>query len=115
MSDIVRFPRSHKTDQLSPTFPGVTGRDDFIIAKALFYAVKYIDALPEWLQETSDQNDMARILSAIAPDYVAHRQALNDLYLNEVGANGGVANNNVDQIDRHHIVRHSAIPQILVG
>jgi hypothetical protein len=92
----------------------ITGRDAFIVSKALFYAIKYVDSLPKWMQEKSDQADMVRLLKVMAPDYVAHRQALIDFYLEGVRADG-VADNNVDQIGHHHIVRHCAIPEILVG
>jgi hypothetical protein len=40
----------------------VTGRDGFIIAKALAYAIATIQALPEHMQEYSDMCDMCEIL-----------------------------------------------------
>ena len=48
----------------------ITGRDGFIIKQALYYAIKYINDLPEYLREYSNQMDMARILNAYDPDYV---------------------------------------------
>ena len=45
----------------------ITGRDDFIIAKALYYAIKYIDSLPPPERELSDQNDMQMILNERFP------------------------------------------------
>lgn len=41
---------------------GITGRDDFIQAKALAYAILAIQALPEEKRERSDMTDMCRIL-----------------------------------------------------
>jgi hypothetical protein len=43
----------------------VTGRDDYIIAKSLAYAISIIDALPQERQEGSDREDMARLLAAM--------------------------------------------------
>ena len=45
----------------------ITGRDDFIIAKARYYAMKYIDSLPPPERELSDQNDMQMILNERFP------------------------------------------------
>lgn len=43
---------------------GVTGRDGFIVAKALAYAITAIEQLPSRWQERSDCNDMRAILNA---------------------------------------------------
>jgi hypothetical protein len=43
---------------------GVTGRDAYILAKALAYAIQTIEALPERWQEWSDCRDMQAILEA---------------------------------------------------
>ena len=40
-----------------------TGRDDYIIARALYLAIKYIDSLPLEEREVSDQADMRQILN----------------------------------------------------
>jgi hypothetical protein len=40
----------------------ITGRDAYIVAKALVYAVETIEALPERWQEWSDCQDMKAIL-----------------------------------------------------
>ena len=45
----------------------ITGRDDYIIAKALYLAVKYIDSLPSIERELSDQDDMQMILNERFP------------------------------------------------
>jgi hypothetical protein len=42
----------------------VTGRDGYIIAKALAYTIAVIDRLPPELREGSDQNDMRHLLDA---------------------------------------------------
>ena len=42
----------------------LTGRDGYIIAKALAYAIAVIDRLPPELQERSDQDDMRQLLDA---------------------------------------------------
>ena len=44
---------------------GITGRDGYIIAKALRYACEAIDRLPVDQQETSDWDDMIRLLNAM--------------------------------------------------
>lgn len=44
---------------------GITGRDGFIIAKALAYAIEANGALPEHLQEWSDCEDMKKIFEAM--------------------------------------------------
>ncbi len=48
--------------------PGVTGRDGYIIGKALAYAIATIDGLPEGQQERSDRDDMVAVLLAMYPD-----------------------------------------------
>lgn len=42
----------------------VTGRDGYIMRKALAYAITAIDALPQEWQEESDRKDMADLLNA---------------------------------------------------
>ena len=49
----------------------ITGRDDFVIAKALYLAVNHIDSLPPEEQPLSDQEDMQRILNEKYPKYEA--------------------------------------------
>jgi hypothetical protein len=48
----------------------VTGRDGYIIAKALAYAISVIDALPQGRQEGSDREDMARLLAAMRSNHL---------------------------------------------
>jgi hypothetical protein len=43
---------------------GITGRDGYIIAQALAYAVEAIGALPDQWREWSNREDMKRILAA---------------------------------------------------
>jgi hypothetical protein len=45
----------------------VTGRDGFIMAKALAYAITTIDRLPRVRQEGSDRDDMRDLLCAMVP------------------------------------------------
>jgi hypothetical protein len=40
----------------------ITGRDGYVIAKALAYAIQAIDDLPGHWQEKGDQADMIRLL-----------------------------------------------------
>jgi hypothetical protein len=46
----------------------VTGRDSYIIVKALAYAIATIEGLPECRQEVSDCEDMAALLKALCPN-----------------------------------------------
>ena len=48
-----------------------TGRDDYIIARALYLAIKYIDSLPLEEREISNQADMQEILSKRFPQLEA--------------------------------------------
>jgi hypothetical protein len=43
---------------------GVTGRDGYIVMRALLFAIAAIDKLEEWQRPTSDQADMIDILLA---------------------------------------------------
>ena len=43
----------------------VTGRDGYIVRKALAYAISVISALPEERQEESDRDDMEKLLHAM--------------------------------------------------
>jgi hypothetical protein len=52
------------TDTASISAANVTGRDGYIIAKALAYAISAIEALPPRWQEWSDCEDMKAILRA---------------------------------------------------
>jgi hypothetical protein len=45
----------------------VTGRDGYILAKALAFAIEVIDRLPEEWRPRSDRDDMLRLLEAIQP------------------------------------------------
>jgi hypothetical protein len=54
----------------------ITGRDGYIIKQALYYAIKYIDGLPDILREYSDRADMVSILLAMDPDYFARMKQL---------------------------------------
>jgi hypothetical protein len=46
----------------------VTGRDEYIVNKALAYAILTIDRLPQVFQERSDQADMKRLLARRVPN-----------------------------------------------
>jgi len=48
--------------------PSVTGRDAYIMAKALAYAIACIDGLPEERREVSNRCDMVALLYAAVPD-----------------------------------------------
>ncbi len=57
-----------------PNRKSVTGRDGFIMRQALYYAIKYIDGLPEQLREYSNQFDMMKILLDMDPHYLANQR-----------------------------------------
>jgi hypothetical protein len=57
----------------------ITGRDDYIITKALAYAIAFIDELPEDEQAASDRNDMAALLIAKVPDDVERAKLVRDV------------------------------------
>lgn len=46
----------------------VTGRDGYIIAKALAYAFSTIERLPPRWQERSDMEDMKKMFENVCPD-----------------------------------------------
>ena len=46
----------------------ITGRDNYIVAKALCYAIEAINRLPESHQDAIDRDDMAKLLSAMVDD-----------------------------------------------
>jgi hypothetical protein len=48
--------------------PNITGRDSYLITKALFYTVHFIDGLPEQYQARSDRSDMLKILRTTLGD-----------------------------------------------
>lgn len=48
---------------------GVTGRDGYIIAEALVFAMKYIDNLPSQARPEVDKKDIIRILNAAFPTW----------------------------------------------
>ena len=51
-----------------PGKPSVTGRDGLIVAKALAYAIAFMDSLPEEKLERSDRDDMVALLHAAVSD-----------------------------------------------
>jgi len=53
----------------------VTGRDDYVIAKALVYAIAFIESLPEQQRELSDRDDMVALLNDLVPS-AAEREEL---------------------------------------
>lgn len=48
---------------------GITGRDGYIIAEALVYAMRYIDEMPDNVRPTADKNDIIKILNAAFPTW----------------------------------------------
>ena len=64
MSDVIKFPINRPTK-------GITGRDRYIIAEALYLATKWIDQLPKELRSETDKHDMLRILNTAFPDLKA--------------------------------------------
>ncbi len=49
------------------TTENITGRDGYIIAQALMYAIAVIDRLPPHEQEVSNRDDMMAILNHAMP------------------------------------------------
>jgi hypothetical protein len=62
MTSVISLPRKSSRSVTDPG--GVTGRDGYIVAKALAYAIEAIEALPKGWQEWSDCRDMQAILAA---------------------------------------------------
>jgi hypothetical protein len=83
----------------------ITGRDRFIIGKALLYAIKYIDGLPEHLREQSERNDLVRLLKTLSPKTIEKAKGGEALYRDSVLKTG-------KPIDLG-IAKHHAIPDDL--
>lgn len=49
----------------------ITGRDSFIIAKALCYAIETMECLPERQRESGDCDDMRRLLARAVNSWIA--------------------------------------------
>jgi hypothetical protein len=83
----------------------ITNRDRFIIGKALLYAIKYVDNLPEHLREQSERNDMVRLLKTLSPKTVEKAKASEAAYRDSVLMTG-------KPVDIG-IAKHHAIPDDL--
>jgi hypothetical protein len=83
----------------------ITSRDRFIIGKALLYAIKYVDNLPEHVREHSERNDMVRLLKMLSPKTVERAKDSEAAYRNSVLETGKT-------IDIG-IAKHHAIPDDL--
>jgi hypothetical protein len=57
-----------------PTNRSVTGRDDYLIAKALVYAIAFIESLPEQQRELADRDDMVALLNSRVPAAVEREE-----------------------------------------
>ncbi len=62
MSNVIKFPINLATK-------GITGRDGYIVAEALYFATKWIDEMPDKVRPASDKRDILRILNAAFPDW----------------------------------------------
>jgi hypothetical protein len=62
----------------------ITSRDRFIIGKALLYAIKYVDNLPEHVREHSRRNDMVHLLKMLSPKTVERAKDSEAAYRNSV-------------------------------
>ena len=47
----------------------ITGRDGYIVAKALYWALKFSQSQPEGIREVSDEEDMKAILTERYPQF----------------------------------------------
>ncbi|NIR28746.1 MAG: hypothetical protein GWN84_05400 [Gammaproteobacteria bacterium] len=56
------FPISYETK-------GITGRDGYIVAEALYLALQWIDHMPEKTRLTHDRSAILRILDTAFPDW----------------------------------------------
>jgi hypothetical protein len=83
----------------------ITSRDRFIIGKALLYAIKYVDNLPEHVREQSERNDMVRLLKMLSPKTIEMAKDTEAAYRNSVLKTG-------KPIDIG-IAKHHAIPDDL--
>jgi hypothetical protein len=70
---IVNFPAQQR-QRRSAGPDGITGRDGYIIAQALTYAIATINALPEWRRENSNWRDMEKILRELAASEAEREQ-----------------------------------------
>jgi hypothetical protein len=61
---IVAFPKK-STARARARGDSITGRDGYIVAKALAYAIETIAALPEQYQEWGDREDMKAIMAVM--------------------------------------------------
>ena len=62
MSDKNPYPLNFETK-------GITGRDGYIVAEALYFATRWIDEMPGTARPAADQRDIFRILNAVFPDW----------------------------------------------
>jgi hypothetical protein len=92
-------------NRLPGTPMDITSRDRFIIGKALLYAIKYVDNLPEHVREHSGRNDMVRLLKMLSPKTVERAKDSEAAYRNSVLETG-------KPIDIE-IAKHYAIPDDL--
>jgi hypothetical protein len=83
----------------------ITSRDRFIIGKALLYAIKYVDNLPEHLRDQSERNDMVRLLQTLSPKTIQKAKGSEAVYRDAVLKTG-------KPIDIG-IAKHHAIPDDL--
>ncbi|MDO9714289.1 hypothetical protein [Paracraurococcus lichenis] len=57
----------------------ITGRDDYLIVKALAYTITTIPHLPEVRQEASDCEDMIDLFAALVPDDAARERIMHSV------------------------------------
>ncbi len=62
MSHVIAYPINFETK-------GITGRDGYIVAEALYFATKWIDEMPDKVRPASDKRDILQILNAAFPDW----------------------------------------------
>ena len=84
----------------------ITGRDDYIVARALYLAIKWIDAMPVEHKSPSDQTDMRAILDARWPELKETFAFQDDLAL---------AKRNGFQMEEGQTVTHDDLREFLVS
>jgi hypothetical protein len=81
----------------------ITSRDRFIIGKALLYANKYVDNLPEHLREHSERTDMVRLLKMLGRKTIEMAKDTEAAYRDSVLKTGKPIDMGVA---KHHAIPH---------
>lgn len=75
----------------------ITGRDGYIAAKALYWALKFSQSQPDSIRELSDEKDMKAILSGRYPQFAAGFKFEDELALMFMGDAAGAGDRSSDK------------------